>query len=213
MNALTYYHYHRCTTRCQSRSVAASCPSNSQLSWLIQHIICKCYFMNLFDIIRYSITTIERQKLTINVNNNFQLFIKTFVDCNWRIATSCNCSEEVNILARGKQQPGIVSTRVGLLCVRRGFMYLLSNPPQMRASQAFSEGAPLRLGVPPSSTISYSQKKKKKKKKREKIIFIEAGVALARCGEQVTIEIYIWMGVVLRGWARLVTFFLDANPF
>lgn len=49
-----------------------------------------------------------------------------------------SCSVVVRSLAKGAQQRGVVSSRVGRLLVRKGFMNLTSNCDQMRKSQAFS---------------------------------------------------------------------------
>ena len=47
---------------------------------------------------------------------------------SWLIMAGClaSCSFEVRSLARGRQHPGMVSIRVGLEWVRRGFMKLSS---------------------------------------------------------------------------------------
>lgn len=60
------------------------------------------------------------------------------------------CCVVVRILANGLQQTGNVSSNVGLECVSKGFMYLVSKSPQILASNAFSLGfVPPPLLPPP----------------------------------------------------------------
>lgn len=56
------------------------------------------------------------------------------------------------------QHGGKLSMRVGLLWVSNGFMYFVSKPPQIRASQAFSDELVRLLdadATPPSSALCY----------------------------------------------------------
>ena len=75
-----------------------------------------------------------------------------------RLATCCSCSAVVSIRATGAQNGGSVSIKVGRLCVSKGFMYFVSKPPQIRASQALSDAALLpgitegSPAIPASST-------------------------------------------------------------
>lgn len=83
-----------------------------------------------------------------------------FSACNelGRHRTCVICCVVVRILASGLQQTGNVSNNVGLECVNRGFMYLVSKSPQILASNAFSLGfvppAPPLLLPPPGSDPS-----------------------------------------------------------
>jgi len=83
--------------------------------------------------------------------------VEFFNEFRWH-CTCVICCVVVRILANGLQQTGNVSNNVGLECVNRGFMYLVSKSPQILARNAFSLGfmppMPALLLPPPGNDPS-----------------------------------------------------------